>query len=354
MDNVNATFDDSHTCMTSTTAQRAAALGNRRRGGACRLAGMAVLAAWLHVSAWAAEPLTLAVSRGPVSLTVWVAETNGYFEREGLTVRVRDCSSGRSCVEMLDAGADLATAAELVVTLGSFSRADLAIIATISASSHQIKLIARRSAGVTVPSQLRGKRVGTVLGTSAEFFLDSWLLFHGLSAGDISLVALGPDQLAGALARGEVDAIAIWEPHAATALKSLGTDGLSMPNPRVYTQFFSLVTTRGAIARRSDEMQRLLRALLRSQQFIADEPSRAREILVNRLGMEPGSADAQFREHDFRIRLDEALIGAMGRQARWAVREGHVKPEGKIPNPLNLVEPSLLRQGAPGAITLAH
>jgi hypothetical protein len=70
--------------------------------------------------------------------------------------------------------------------------------------------------------------------------------------------------------------------------------------------------------------------------------------------MEPGSADAQFREHDFRIRLDEALIGAMGRQARWAVREGHVKPEGKIPNPLNLVEPSLLRQGAPGAITLAH
>ena len=63
---------------------------------------------------------------------------------------------------MLDAGADLATAAELVVTLGSFSRADLAIIATISASSHQIKLIARRSAGVTAPSQLRGKRVGTV------------------------------------------------------------------------------------------------------------------------------------------------------------------------------------------------
>lgn len=314
-----------------------------------------VLALTLHVGVAAAQALTFAVSRGPVSLAAYVADEQGYFKREGVHVQMRDCASGRDCVAMLDdGGADVATAAELVVTLSSFTRSDLTIIATISASAHQIKLVARRSAGVDSPQQLRGKRVGTVAGTSAEYFLDSWLLFHDLTSKDVAVVPLAPVQLSGALVRREVDAIAIWEPHASAALKELGDDGVTLPNPRVYTQFFSLVTTRESIAKRETALIALLRALMSAQHFIAEQPRAAREILVARLGIGPSMADAALREQDFRVRLDQALVSTMGSQARWAVREGQVKSGAKPPNPLMLVEPALLNQLNSGAVTLVR
>ena len=94
---------------------------------------------------------------------------------------------------------DVVTAAELVATLNSFARQDLAMIATISTSSHQIKLVGRRSAGIALPAQLAGKRVGTVLGSSAQYFLDSWLLFHNIDPQQVKVVGFPPEQLTAAL-----------------------------------------------------------------------------------------------------------------------------------------------------------
>ena len=125
-----------------------------------------------------AAPLTLAVSTGPVSLPIYVAEARGFFKDEGLDLRLRDCASGRECFQWLaDGKADVATAAELLVATAGAAHRDLAIIATISASSYQIKLVARRSAKIAEAPQIRGKRIGTVLGSSAQYFLDNWLVY---------------------------------------------------------------------------------------------------------------------------------------------------------------------------------
>ncbi|MES2947617.1 MAG: ABC transporter substrate-binding protein [Pseudomonadota bacterium] len=316
-----------------------------------------MLGAVLHAGTAVARPLVLAVSRGPVSATVYVAEANGYFAREGVEVQTRDCSSGRSCFfSLVDGTADVATAAEVVVTLNRLALPDVAIIGTISTSSHQIKLIARRSAKITEPTQMRGKRVATVAGTSAQYFLDTWLLFHDIDPGQLSRIQLAPDQLSGALQRREVDAIAIWEPLASNTLKALAEDGLILPNPRVYTQHFALMTTRRVIGapHGEDDLVKLLRALLRAQRFISDEPVAVKQILMRRLEIDDATAQAQLAEHDFRVRLDQSLVSTMGNQARWAVREGHLKPQAKQVSPLLLIEPDLLRVAAPAAVTLVH
>ena len=83
------------------------------------------------------------------------------------------------------------------------------MIATISTSSHQIKLVGRRSAAISLPAHLAGKRVGTVLGSSAQYFLDSWLLFHDIDPQRTKVVGFAADQLVAALQRGAVDAVAI-------------------------------------------------------------------------------------------------------------------------------------------------
>ena len=177
----------------------------RPRAGVARraLAGAAWVLAW--TAAWAgalalfptrahAAPLTLAVSSGPVSLPIYVAQARGLFKDEGLDLAVRTCASGRECYEWLAEGqVDIATAAELQVATAAASRHDLAIVATISASSYQIKLVARRSAQIIEAPQIRGKRIGTVPGSSAQYFLDNWLVFNDIQPDAVHVVGLAPD-----------------------------------------------------------------------------------------------------------------------------------------------------------------
>jgi len=258
-----------------------------------------------------------------VSLPIYVAQARGLFRDEGLDLALRPCASGRECYKWLaDGQVEVATAAELVVATGAASRHDLAIVATISASSYQIKLVARRSARIEQAPQVRGKRVGTVPGSSAQYFLDNWLVFNDIRPEAVHVVGLAPDQLVPALEARDVDAIAIWEPLAAQAAQALGGDAVTFASPRVYTQHFNLVSARTTIARREADVERLLRALVRAQRLIRDDPAAARALLAERLHVTPAIAAAVMEGQDYRVRLDQSLVTTMQGQARWAARAG--------------------------------
>jgi ABC-type nitrate/sulfonate/bicarbonate transport system substrate-binding protein len=317
------------------------------------LAGLALLA--LATSVQAAEALVLAVSRGPVSLPVYVAQAKGYFEGAGLTVRVSDCSSGRHCLELMMQGqAQVATAAELAVTLASFKRQDLAIIGTTSTSSHQIKLVARSSSGIHRPADLKGRRVAYVAASSSQYFLDTWGTFHGIDPKDMTRLPLEPDRMVEALKERRVDALAVWEPHASNAIEVLGADAVVLPNPRVYTQHFNVVTDRVQLQGRGAEMTALLQALLKAERFIAERPAEAAALLQARLQIDAAAAAAQLKEHDYRIRLDQSLISTMEEQARWAIREKLVDARQRPASLLQAIEPSLLRRASPRAVSLVQ
>jgi NitT/TauT family transport system substrate-binding protein len=291
---------------------------------ACRRAAWTL--AWacmlaMFASRAQAAPLTLAVSAGPVSLPIYVAEARGFFKDEGLDLRLRECASGRECYQWLaDGRVDVATAAELLVATGSAAHRELAIIATISASSTQIKLVARRSAKIAEAPQIRGKRIATVLGSSAQYFLDNWLVYNDIDPGTVSVVGLPPDKLVPALRAREVDAIAIWEPLAASAALALGGDVVTFTSPRVYTQHFNLVGARPLLERREDDVSRLLRALLHAQRVIQSEPELARTLLAERLHLPPALVATAMAGEDYRVRLDQSLVSTMQSQARWAAR----------------------------------
>ena len=337
----------------------------RSRAAAARraLVGAAWAAAWTLVWGCAlfmfanraqATPLTLAVSSGPVSLPIYVAESRGYFRDEGLQLRVRECASGLECYQWLadrDSDVDVATAADLLVATGSGVHRDLAIIATISTSSQQIKLVARRSAKIAEVPQVRGKRIGTVLGSSAQYFLDNWLVFNDIDPDAVTVVGLAPGKLVGALESRAVDAIAIWEPLASTAALELGGDAVVFESPRVYTQHFNLVAARPTLERRDADIARLLRALVRAQQAIQDDPDAARALLAQRLHLAPTVAAMMMAHQDYRVRLDQSLVTTMQSEARWAARAGGAR--GNI-DVLRAIAPAPLRHLDPTAVGLVQ
>jgi ABC-type nitrate/sulfonate/bicarbonate transport system substrate-binding protein len=317
--------------------------------------GAALLLSWLAVTGATAQTLVLATTTGTYSLPIHIAEANGYFADEGVAVRLSDCSPGLRCLrQMLDGQADLATVADLPIALHAFERDDFAVIASFVGHARSEKLVARKAAGITQPRQLEGRRIGVVKGTSAQYFLDTWLLYHGVDPKRVVIVAVDAEQAQGALQRGELDAAAMFEPYAFNTVHQSAGRAVLLDAPRIYRLSFNLVSTRRTAAARHVDLVKVLRAVERAERFVREQPQQAQALMKSKFGLGRDYVDWDWGNFDFRLSLDQSLLGTLEGQARWALREGHVAADRKVPNYLRFVEPAALRQVLPAAVTVAR
>ena len=302
----------------------------------------------------AAQPLTIAVSRTNLSLPLFVADAKGLFAAEGLDVKLVQCLGGVRCMaELTSRRADLITSTEIVGALESFQRTDFALVATFVGSVQDVRLLTRKASGIASWQDLAGRRIATVKGSSAQYYLDAALLFNGVPTRGIDRVFMQPEQLGPALAAGKVDAAAIWEPFAFEARQMLGEQAAQLPAERLYTTTFNLYVMRDTLERRQPQVVKVLRALQRAEGFIAEQPAQAQAVLRSALQMDQAFIDAVWKNYDYRLTLKQSLVSTMEAQARWAVRNGHV-PAGSVPvNMLDIIELEPLRQVAPEAVTIA-
>ncbi len=312
-----------------------------------------LLAAWLAGTATAA-PLIVAVSRSPHSLPVFVALSEHLFEAEGLTVTAIEAPSGRRCLQLMAEGqADLGTASETAIAFESLVRTDFSILATFSSTSSDVELVARRTAGIRFATDLVGKRVGVVKGTSAQYFLDTFLLNSNVDPKSIVQVALQPEAALDTLAAGQVDAVAVFQPFAYAAAHSPRVDGVVLSETGGYKQTFNLVAQSQSLKARRPEVERFLRALHKANELIRAQPRRAELIFVGRLGVEPAFAQWSMQRTHARLSLEEALLRTLQSQASWVLREGYASGRKPV-DYRSLVDAAPLRAVLPNAVSLAR
>jgi NitT/TauT family transport system substrate-binding protein len=288
----------------------------------------------------AAESLSLAVSRSPLSLPLYVAQSEGYFAEEGLDVQLKPCVGGYRCMrQVLEGQADFATVGDVPIALSAFSSSDWAIVATFVTTHDDVKLVARKGV-VASAAQLAGKRIGVVSATASHYFLESYLLTHFIDPLDVQAVALQPEELVPALTEGRVDAIAAWEPYAYSAVQALkgGAQALSGGG---YRATFNLVVQRRLVGARDASIVRVLRALERAQVLIREQPARAHAVLRRTLAVDQAFVDYIWPQLQYRLSLDQGLLKTLESEARWALRERHVVA-ARPPNFLGVLYPAPL------------
>ena len=69
-----------------------------------------------------------------------------------------------------------------LIMFSSLTRQDFYILATFVYADTDIKVIARGDRGIETATDLRGKKVGTAVGTTGQFFLDAFLTANKLPA----------------------------------------------------------------------------------------------------------------------------------------------------------------------------
>lgn len=301
----------------------------------------------------AAEPLVLAISKASVNLPIFVAEHEGYFAAEGVSVRIDEVASGVRGMELIAEGkADMTTGSEVLVMFNSFKRNDFAVVATFGTSTEDQKIIVHAQSGIGSAGQLANKRVGTILGSASHYYIDTLALLNGVDPKSITLVGYQPGTIVAALARREVDAISIWQPQAYRATTEIA-GAKTLADAGFYTQRYNLIASRAVIGARTDDLTRLLRALDRANQFIANEPTQVRTILASRLQVDAAYSDWLLPRYRFRLALDQSLLTSLENEARWAREEGHVKAT-QSPNYLNFIQTAPLARVRRTAVGIAQ
>lgn len=238
--------------------------------------------------------------------------------------------------------ADLAAQAETQALRASVANPDLRIILTVTEGLYRV--VARRSAGITQASDLRGKRIGVFERTSAAYFLDRLLAKAGITPQDVVLVLLRPREMEPALTARTVDAVAIWEPESQRSLMALGDDAVSLSDPTVYRELYNLNTTAQALAdpARRARIVDFVRRLIAAAKVATDDPARIWPLVARSSGYPADLVGASWHHHRFPAGLPDDLLAVMVAEETWLAAQAN-RPPRDAAQLEKLIDRSVLR-----------
>lgn len=318
------------------------------------IATLLFVAAAFCQTAWADNP-RIAVSKSPLSLPFFVAKENKLFAKHGVEPEFEECMGGNRCMEKLVEGkVDMATSSELPFMFAVHQGKPITLVSTFVNNKDDMKFLVRKSAVPNGVKSLVGKRVGYVSKASSHYFMDVFLLYHGLDPRTVVPVALRADELAMALAKGEVDAISVWEPWGKVALEMSGSKVEVVSSPRLYSQTFNLMVGNEYRLAESKRITAVLMALEDAIQFIKKNPDEAMRIAARDAGVSLDVVKALWPTYRFELSLQQSLLTTLQGQARWAKREGHVESSNSDPEFRSFIDSSLLKKFNPSAVDFVY
>jgi sulfonate transport system substrate-binding protein len=269
------------------------------------------------------QPITLGTGLSITNILSIIAEKEGFFESEGLNIKIKNYkSSGLAFDDMLAGHIEMAGVAETPIVHRSFNSDDFKIFATVMTTTNDPKIIVRKGSGITKPSDLVGKRIGvTKKYQSAHFFLHLFLLRHNISYKNVSIVHDSPPDVIDQLSGGTLDAASLFEPYASYAADALKDQALIFSEPGVYTKTFNLVSKTAFLQNNQKLIQQFLRALILAENFIQQHPIETIDYISNWLVLDKQIVENYFSFSSFDASLSNALLLSMRDQAQWIVEQ---------------------------------
>ena len=238
--------------------------------------------------------------------------------------------------------ADAATNAETQALLRSATSPNIRVVLTVAECYYRI--VARKSSGIARLSDLKGKKVGTSLSTSAHYFLSKMARTAGLAEADVTAVAVPLPEMPAALKRGDVDAIAIWEPQAHNSEQALGADAIVFQDRSVYRELFNLNTTAEVLAdpaRRRALVAAVARIVTASEQVTSRPPS-VWPLVSSKINVPEPIISSVWKHFRFAGGLPKDLLDVMIEEEQWvaAIQKREPRPRQAIES---LVDATVLR-----------
>lgn len=149
------------------------------------------------------------------------AALDDFAKNTGWKIEWRKFAAGSDVIAAMASGdIKLSELGSSPLAIGATQGVDYQLIAISNVIGSAEALIARNGSGIEKVADLKGKKVGTPLGSTAHYSLLGAMEAAGLKPGDVEVIGMKPDQISAAWEQGQIDATFVWEPAKGVAMKS--------------------------------------------------------------------------------------------------------------------------------------
>jgi NitT/TauT family transport system substrate-binding protein len=301
----------------------------------------------------AAPPITIATGWGAMTGSVGIAQAKGFFKEQGIKTTTLSMAGDKQIFQAyMQEKADVAALTNLCIVRSNLDPSDHVIIGTLAYTNNQLKLLARKSAGITRVSDLKGKKIAVHRASFAHFYLEKFLLFNGLTLDDVEEVFASKKEIPGTIERGLAHATMQHGVPIAETKKILGDDYVIFQNPAVHRKTQHLLVPRAWVAQHREQAKGVLRAILKGEEFIKTHTEESIEILAEAKKYDIRDMDRTVRhEMNYYLSLEQSIFTELEGIEQWALDNNLV--ERKTPrNYFELVDYSLLEEIDPKRVTI--
>lgn len=305
-------------------------------------------------AAGAGDRIVIGVSPALTAALTIIAQQQGYFASQGADVEVRVIESGtRAVAMMLNDELDVSESTPFLLVKKGFERKDFRIYAQVSVAGNDNMIVARRDRGIRTLADLKGKRIGVLLGGFPNYVLDLMLLGAGFDTSQVTLQPEENSRLAPLLASGALDAACLYGGWAETAARELGANGIVFHDEAIVRVTVVHAAKTRTLERSPERFERILRAYLQAEEYVRKHPDAALKAVVEYLKLDATMARRVWKPTMTHVALEQALVKDMENLAQWQLDTGQVAAP-KAPNALELIHFGSLTAVAPKRVTIIH
>ncbi len=325
---------------------------------AIAIIALSALTMWYFMSpppAWAGQPEPVTVAYSPFESTalLWIAEDQHFFVKNGLILSLRRYDSGAGSLDgVVNGEADMCVGVtEFPLVRKAFQGVNISAIGVIDKGEFTY-LVARKDHGIANISELKGKRIGTTVGTVAVFHLGRFLALNGMTIRDITLVDVRtPQGWVDEVAEGNIDAIATAQPYANGARDRLGDSAVVWSVQSRQPLFALVVAGDEWITGHPDTARRFLLSIAQAEEYANTHPAAAMSIVQDRLGLSGSYMPTVWQQNQFSLTLDQSLVAAMEDEARWMI-QNNLTDAAEIPDFRNYLYTGGLDEVKPESVNI--
>jgi NitT/TauT family transport system substrate-binding protein len=290
-----------------------------------------------------------------------IGQVKGFFREQGLEVQIKYFTAGSEIPPGMAAGSIVMASAGApnAISLAA-TNFPMRVIAQIADISGAQGVVVRPQAGIRVPKDLEGKKMGIVKAGPALDLFGKFSRTYGIDQNRITMANMLPPDLLTAFVKGDIDAYAVWEPyltrgeqvggkvlHTGTHSYIPGAEG---PR-RIFSMACVLFTLESFLKQNPNTTVALLRGLKQSQQFL-ESPANAEavlDILTEPLNIPKADLRKIMARNRYQLQIDQTLLDSMDAQTEFLHGIGFLR---SAPKARSYVEARFLREVDPGLVKI--
>lgn len=217
---------------------------------------------------------------------LYVAREKGYFKEQNVEVDLQKIEGDVERRAAIASGQldGIALTLDAMIVLRTHG-IPLKTVMAIDASNGGDGIVALKE--IKTVEDLKGRQIAFPTGLPSHFFLYTVLKKHGMHMGDIKPVVMDADQAGAAFASGKIDAAVTWEPWLSKATEVGKGHILASSREFPATIEDVLFMREDVIAKRSQEVQGLIKAWYKAVDFVEKNPAEAKAIMGKAFGLPP-------------------------------------------------------------------